>query len=118
MKFRCKCNHIIVDQTDYLSYKAEFTLDKDSEDLTVYLSEIDNLIDAISNNSEEEWIKGKFGESYPNQKYSSYIFDLITRTNTRHIYECIKCGRLHVETKNGNYSSYKLEEGEKGIFEK
>ncbi len=31
-KLRCLCGHVIVDQTDYLPYKAYFIADEDEED--------------------------------------------------------------------------------------
>ncbi len=63
-KLKCKCGHIIVDQTDNLKYKGYILPDTHVDDVSLNLtSNIDSLLDAIKNGKRLEWIKKYFDVS-------------------------------------------------------
>jgi hypothetical protein len=114
-KIGCICGHTIVDQTDYLNYKADLVPDVVGEFLFEKLyAVIDSLIDAIKHGQREKWIKENFDDSYPlDLTNSSMISDLFTRyyiDQTRGIYQCENCGRILIRIgKTSHYSCFKPE---------
>lgn len=98
-KFYCTCGHIIVDQTDFLPYKADFIKDKD---FFAMLDKFDNLIQQ-GFNDKANWMNW---EILANEITSAYI-------HYRHeILECIDCGRLWLQRNNENkYVSFLPESG-------
>ncbi|POS00688.1 hypothetical protein Q361_1301 [Flavobacterium croceum DSM 17960] len=106
-KIKCKCGHIIVDQTDNISYKGYILPDsKVLKVLNVFTESIDNLTDSIIQNKRDKWIKENFSDSYPkNLKNSDMIHDLIIDIlveTTQDIFECENCGRIAIEYGNEN----------------
>ena len=106
-KIRCTCDHIILDQTDFISYKGEVFMDVDSENIYEGTAkEISSFIDACINNSREEWIINRFGESYPEDSdNSSVIYNIISDNNykfSKVIYQCESCSSLLLETDETN----------------
>jgi hypothetical protein len=99
MKLTCDCGHVIVDQTDYLPYKALLARDEDfdriwttaSEDLVKSLvadpakrkEELGDRFQGISSSS-DEWV------------ITTYLGRL-RREHMLRVYECERCGRLLVQ---------------------
>ena len=107
MKLRCKCEHIIVDQTDYLEYKGYIIPDTHIEDVSDTLTDnIDSLIEALKSNRRFSWIKNKFQSGYPTTlKDSSMIHDLVLSKiveTTQDIFECENCGRIAIQVGQTN----------------
>ena len=99
-KLKCKCGHIIVDQTDKLDYKGYILPDKLVDDVSTNLTDnIDSLINSLKNGKKSEWIKKHFSSSYPTDlKESSMIHDLLNVIDkTQEIFECENCGRIAIE---------------------
>ena len=101
-KFRCTCGHIIVDQTDYLSYKGMVIKDQDSENfLSGIVGSCASLAEALQQDRRTEWIDENFGSDYPRDlDNSSMINDLISRLSLKycvHVLECEQCGRIYVQ---------------------
>ena len=114
-KIACKCGHIIVDQTDFVSYKGDIIPDVVQPSLFEKLSTIiDSLTDAIENGQREKWINENFSDPYPmGLQYSSMVHDLFLRyyiDQARKIYQCENCGRILIQIgKSQQYSSFKPE---------
>jgi len=114
MKFRCPCGHIIRDQTDALSYKAQFVPDEDEEaDFDVTVERIEAFIIARESGNLEEFLHDLFGEFNPTKEnLTSILFELLTIANrsARFIYECENCGRVfiqkHSEYGHNVYATY------------
>lgn len=105
-KLKCRCGHIIVDQTDNLTYKADILPDQSFDR---FLDSIDLIIkeflNAEKNNDRQEWIKRNFNADYPdNLNDSQMLGDLVTNRYTnlfKKIYQCENCGRLFIQERNG-----------------
>ena len=121
-KIRCECEHVIVDQTDNLSYKGYILPDQlIDEDLTKLVNRIDSLFNAIQSNEKEEWLAENFLPDYPKKlDLSSIISDIISvdlLAKTKDIFECENCGRILIEKKDRSFKIYKPEgENDKGIL--
>lgn len=111
-KLSCTCGHIIVDQTDNLSYKGYILPDSHVDKVSITLTEsIDSLIDSISSNRKLEWIKSNFdAPPYPvDLDNSAMIHDLMTKViveTTQDIFECENCGRIAIQI--GQTSQFKF----------
>ena len=91
-KLKCKCGHIIVDQTDNLEYKGYVLSDTLVDDVSINLTNnIDSLIESLKKGKKTEWIKKHFQvPPYPmDLKESSMIHDLLNVSDkTKEIFEC------------------------------
>ncbi|WP_421750259.1 hypothetical protein [Croceimicrobium sp.] len=123
MKLRCKCDHIIVDQTDNLENKGYILPDTYVEDVSVTLTDnIDSLIEALKSDKRLSWIKNKFQNGYPTTlKDSSMIHDLVSNKiveTTQDIFECENCGRIAIQVGQTNQFKYFFPDSEetKGIL--
>lgn len=104
-KLTCLCGHLIVDQTDRLTYKGYFFPDAQVEDTIDSLSEIiDSLVAANIKGNRSQWIKDHFNSIYPRDlKDSDMFFDLVIPTlKTKDIYTCENCGRLAIQIDGTN----------------
>jgi hypothetical protein len=114
-KIACECGHIIVDQTDYLSYKGDIIPDIFQELLFEKLNTgIVTFIDAIKNGQKEKWIKETFLDSYPldldNSNMISDLFYMYYSDHKRIIYQCENCGRVLIQKgKSDHFASFKPE---------
>jgi hypothetical protein len=123
-KLKCKCGHIIVDQTDNLSYKGYILPDNELDNFFSFFEEtIDKFSNAIKTNSRIEWIKQNFSfPPYPtNLNDSSMIHDLLSGRlidKVQDIFECENCGRIAIETgQKNNFKFYAPDdENTKGIL--
>ena len=100
-KLKCKCGHIIVDQTDNLEYKGYVLSDTLVDDVSINLTNnIDSLTESLKKGKKTEWIKKHFQvPPYPmDLKESSMIHDLLNVSDkTKEIFECENCGRIAIE---------------------
>ena len=114
-KIACKCGHIIVDQTDFVSYKGDIIPDVVQPSLFEKLSTIiDSLMKAIENGQREKWINENFSDPYPmDLQYSSMVHDLFLGyyiDQTKKIYQCENCGRILIQIgQSQQYSIFRPE---------
>lgn len=120
-KIRCKCDHIIVNQTDNIKYKGYILPDVYVDEVSLNLTDnIDSLLNAIKVGKKLEWIRKNFSPSYPtNLKESSMIHDALNITERiQDIFECENCGRIAIEI--GQTNRFKFfspdSDDDKGIF--
>ncbi|WP_139362354.1 hypothetical protein [Hymenobacter sp. CRA2] len=80
-KLLCNCGHVIVDQTDDLSYKANLLPDQHQEFLYEILpNALAGLVKATQEGRRTDWIRQNFSEGYPTDLTDeSLIADLISR---------------------------------------
>jgi len=103
MKMLCSCGHVIRDQTDGLSYKAELYPDTDAEALwDGVVSVATSLLKALHGGERVGWIKEHFLPGYPaDVSDAGMLYDAITGVAAgvqRVMYQCEQCGRLYVQT--------------------
>jgi hypothetical protein len=123
-KLRCKCGHVIADQTNDIPYKGYILPDIKTENVSEALSKyIDSLIDAIQSNKKLDWIEQNFSvPPYPTDlENSSMIHDLLTGKlveTTQDIFECENCGRIAIQIGQTNFYEFFMPESEdsKGIL--
>ncbi|WP_027710088.1 hypothetical protein [Zooshikella ganghwensis] len=85
-KIGCNCGHVIVDQTDYIPYKAGYIPDTVSCDLVEVVS--DEII---------EKVKEAGIENILNEDIADILWSRIFYQNSKQIYECEKCGSILIE---------------------
>jgi hypothetical protein len=121
-KLKCKCGHLIVDQTDNLEYKGYILPDTYVDDVSESLTNnIDTLVNAIKSGRRLEWIKANFEvPPYPTDiKESSMIHDLLNIVNTtQEIFECENCRRIAIQVGQTNQFEFYMPESNntKGIL--
>lgn len=122
-KLRCLCGHQIIDQTDYLPYKAYFITDEDEEDVfQLTVSAIEKFILACEQDRLEEVFGQGFLEVYPKDSgLKDFLHDTLAAGyfgSSRDLYECEQCGRIWIQSrdKSGQFFPYKPEEDERGIL--
>src|SRR5436305_1579870 len=102
-KIKCLCGHLIVDQTDSLSYKAHFFADEDYEAAYgKFITFCAQFIEATDKGKLAEFIRHQFGEAYPQEGLSTedFISDSLAGLLAifgHPLYECVQCGRLWVK---------------------
>ena len=103
-KFKCVCGEVIYDQTDHLPYKGHLFTDEEYFEVFDRISaDIANFMQARQAGNECQWLTDYFGIEHKQVEQNvksdaSLIFTMIARQLPRHqIYQCQKCGRLHVE---------------------
>jgi len=101
-KLKCICGHNIVDQTDFLSYKAEYFSDEDNElyygKLTSFL---EKLVKEPTQDREDQFADGRFTEKHSSRlALSDEINDFLAGLRmifAHDMYECEQCGRLWIQ---------------------
>lgn len=105
-KLGCICGHIIVDQTDNISYKAQFIRNQDLDAKDNQVEDINNFINAIKSGERNKWLKNYFEvEIYENLPDSTVIGDIISKYNLKYendIFLCEKCGRIKIQKGDEN----------------
>lgn len=117
-KISCNCGHTIIDQTDNLSYKANYIRNQDAKDEYKRFDEVKSFLDALKKGERVLWIQNYFGQEYPiNIDDASIIHDILLR-DEHNIYQCENCGRLLVQNWGGNFYSsfYPEDENSRGLF--
>ncbi|WP_395059468.1 hypothetical protein [Flavobacterium sp.] len=105
-KLSCICGHIIVDQTDNISYKAHFIRNQDIDAIDNQVEDINNFVNAIKNGERNKWLKKYFeSEIYQNLPDSTVISDIISKYNLEYqndMFLCEKCGRIKIQKGDEN----------------
>ncbi len=96
MKFGCQCGQSIIDQTDFLPYKANLLADQDRESM---IEEIEahaaKLVSAMKNLSQAESV---LPQGDPLETFSKALWlRIIPKYLSRVIYQCLNCGRIFIE---------------------
>lgn len=111
-KLKCKCGHIIFDQSDNLPYKGYLLPDTKFDDIfSDAIENIDKLAEATKTNKRLEWIKTNFNvPPYPiDLKDSSMIHDLLSNKfidSMKTIFECENCGRIAIQLGHTEYFKF------------
>jgi hypothetical protein len=119
MKFLCDCGHVILDQTDYIPYKARIAKDQDSDyvwgaladDLAAYMTAVTSGDQA----ARAAWIRehlpnhaAMLGTPEEQRLTVDYVaWGYVTQLKQRYFiaaYECERCGRLWVARGAGGAS--------------
>jgi hypothetical protein len=118
-KLRCDCGHVIVDQTDFLPYKASLLADEDSEAFWTELSRgLAELLVAVREGRREEWQRAHLsGPPLLELTDEELISDFMASLGLRYMrtsYQCEGCGRLLVEDprRDNGYLAFVPEGGE------
>jgi len=115
----CTCGHVISDGTDRLPYKGYVVRDVHYYDFLGWLvEEAQSYLKASRDGETPKWfLERGYGQRYIDLKLddSSVLFDRITSELSRlerEVYECLACGRIHIETQEDNrFQSYAPENG-------
>jgi hypothetical protein len=103
-KFMCHCGEIIRDQTDHSPYKGHVFPDTEFFDLFDLISaEITNYIHSRVAGHEAEWIAQNLSQRNPGTNDEDIVYHIIARHlihASMDLYQCSKCGRLHVERRD------------------
>lgn len=102
-KTSCTCGHVIVDQSDALSFKAALLADEDAERFWGGISRgLAELLAAMREGRRDEWLSANFLPDYPRDVPDEGLFsDFLGRYEIgmmRTVYQCERCGRLLVES--------------------
>jgi len=98
MKIKCECGGVIVDQTDFLPYKAHMISDQDWFD---FLDAVDYAIE-------------KSGPTSKEKESSLMGIRRLAIKLTRFIYQCASCGRLFIENENHELETFIKQEPYEG----
>jgi hypothetical protein len=122
-KFGCTCGHTIVDQTDFLPYKAHIREDEDTQKPIELLAEtLSQFWEARQQGQEAEFVR-QFELSHgategfaellvrdlAKKPLTEVLYDFIFpfwNNHDRTIYECEECGRLWVHMENGYFAPF------------
>ena len=122
-KLRCLCGHQIVDQADYLPYKAYLIADEDEENFFQFIvSVLEKFVLAREHGKLEEVFGGSFLEAYVKDSgLKDFLNDVLAggySESGRHLYECEQCGRIWIQArdKNEKFYPYMPEKDERGIL--
>ncbi len=114
MKIKCRCGHIIVDQTDNLPYKGMIIRDKHWEAFHGWISDqVADFIRVAKEGKRKEWITEYYRGENLDLSDDSIVSDIITRACRScclEIYQCERCGRLYISptTASEVTSPYKI----------
>lgn len=122
-KLRCLCGHVIVDQTDYLPYKAYFIADEDEEDFfQSAVSAIAEFVLVREQGKLEEVYGRRFVEVYSKDSgLKDFLHDTLAAGyvgSGRELYECEQCGRICIQSrdKDEQFFPYRPEKDERGML--
>lgn len=124
-KLRCRCGHIIRDQTDNLPYKAFFVPDEDADvDMDAVVTQLAQFMAARERGDQGSFIREHLGGAWPDDENpETILYILLTGVimrSGRLIYECESCGRLwiqkHAEYDKNIFASYLPESDERGVL--
>jgi hypothetical protein len=115
-KLKCNCGHVIADQANNLSFRADYLPDRSSEDFSHDIIEIiKSFNQAKDSGQKENWINENFTvPPYPTDLPDhEMVWDLIHNSfieKTRTIYQCESCGRIWIQRGlTDNFISFKPE---------
>lgn len=112
----CECGHVISDHSLGLDYKAELISDKDFVGFFDLLTdELQGYITAAQAGGAEKWLLSKgFSKDYVSLglDHGNVLHDYLYAKFLdlkKNVYECVQCGRLHIERENNNFLSFSPE---------
>jgi len=88
MKIKCNCGSIIVDQTDFLKHKGHVISDIQWHD---FWDAIDHAIEHSGPNKSDK---------------EKAVMQLRQQRLFKTVWECVECGKLYIDSENGNLISY------------
>jgi hypothetical protein len=112
-KLLCDCGHIIQDHELGLDCKARLISDKDFVGFFDWITkEIQEYVIAAQAEDVERWLLNKgFDKSYVGLHLDhgnilhDYLYGKFLDIK-KDVYECEKCGKLHIERQNNNFLSF------------
>lgn len=112
MKIKCKCSNAIVDETDYISYKAHYISDQDIFDFFDAVdANIEQMVAALDDPLVlKNWRTAFFGEGHPEQDAKKLLPSIVRNLHSRYerlMYQCTKCGRLYLDDINRELHCFK-----------
>ena len=100
MKLGCACDATIVDQTDFLPYKAFYIADQDLEDIPNAIEDaLTQLVAAITDSHQlERWRAALHAPATYSARelFMQEVWGSISQY-TRTMYQCPECGRVYLE---------------------
>ena len=122
-KLRCRCGHVILDQTDFLPYKAEVFSDQDTA--RIWDAAADAIVGYFSEppgTARQRWIEAHLNAVDPAAvDDASVVHQILTRGRSRlgrTMYECSECGRIWLQPRTGEtrWVSYAPEDDPRGVL--
>jgi hypothetical protein len=121
-KLGCKCGHIIRDQTDNIPYKGHVLLDiRHATFFDWLVEETQSYVEAAQAGRVKQWLLERgYAQDYVDRKLGQgHVLDLLHyrihmqfRKLKRDLYECAACGRIHMQTRDGDkFVSYAPDNG-------
>ena len=112
-KLGCICGYTIPDNTGGLPYKAALLKDARNEAFFDWVvSETQSYVVAAQLGQVRQWLLDKgYPEDYANLEldHGNVLHDHIHShylVNKRDVYECLGCGRIHIETTDNCFVAY------------
>jgi hypothetical protein len=112
-RLRCECGYVIQDHNIGLDYKAEIISDVDIFYFFEWMtSEIQEYVTSVQMGETEKWMLSKgFGKDYVDLclDHGNVLHDRLHSKFVeikKDVYECVQCGRLHLERENQNFLSF------------
>lgn len=102
-KFVCRCGYVILDQKDYLPYKASFFLDADTNlSFERFYSYLHDLQIALNEENVRDFFEKTHGkevaqESFHLEDSIAMMFGGLTAFFGHTMYECEQCGRIWLQ---------------------
>ncbi|GCF11755.1 hypothetical protein [Dictyobacter arantiisoli] len=102
-KFLCRCGYVIIDQEDYLPYKASFFLDADTNiSFERFYSYLQDLQIALNEGDIQDFFKKTHGEDVVQESFSledsiAMMFGGLIAVFGHTMYECEQCGRIWLQ---------------------
>ncbi|WP_157008340.1 hypothetical protein [Xenophilus azovorans] len=112
-KLLCECGYVIRDHELGLDYKARLISDKDIVEFFAWIAnETQEYVTAVQAGEVKKWLIEKgYGEDYANLglDHGNILHDHLYGKfldMKKDVYECLQCGRLHIERKNNTFLSF------------
>lgn len=109
----CTCGHVIHDHTSGLPYKASILKSVNQEDFFDWMtSEIQSYCVAAQAGEIKQWLlERRYGNDYfeLGLDHGNVLHDHIHAhylAKKRDMYECEKCGRIHIEKSDNQFVAY------------
>ena len=109
----CECGYVIYDHSLRLDYKARLISDQEVDDFFSWITnEIQEYVVAAQEGRTGQWMLDKgFGKRYIDLglDHGNVLHDYIYAKfldKQKDVYECMQCGRLHIERENNSFLSF------------
>jgi hypothetical protein len=118
---RCACDHVIHDWTNELPFKATLLKSIDQDAFFNWItSEIQSYFLAEQNGHAKQWLLDRgYGSDYFELQlnHGNVLHDHIHTHylgKKRDVYECVNCGRIHIEMSDNHFITYSPDNGRYG----